>query len=76
LKHKQDVTDEQRKEREEVLKNWINTSTKGEEGFTAMHFASFHGNISLIETLLGQGGNVNVKNKQDINMMHVAAQGD
>jgi len=43
-KHKQ-LTIEQTEQRKELLALWINTSTRGEEGFTAMHFASFHGNI-------------------------------
>jgi ankyrin repeat protein len=45
------------------LKNWINSSSKGEEGFTPMHFASFHGNIRLIRILIGHGGNIYAKNK-------------
>ena len=41
-----------------------------------MHFASFHGNIKLIKLLISHGGSIYAKNRQDINMMHVAAQGD
>lgn len=57
----------------EVLVNWINQSSKGEEGFTALHFAAFHGNMKLIRFLVDLGGNVYAKNKQEINMLHVAA---
>lgn len=57
----------------ERLKTWINQHSKGEEGFTALHFASFHGNMSLIKMLMKLGANVYAINKQEINMLHVAA---
>jgi Ankyrin repeat len=60
-------------QREIVLKEWINTQSKGEEGFTPLHFAAFHGNLELIKFLIEKGANIEAKNKQDINMMHVAA---
>ena len=50
--------------------------SKGEEGFTPLHFASFHGNIELIRLLIGYDANIFSVNKQGINMLHVAAQGD
>ena len=54
----------------------MNLQSRGEEGFTALHFASFHGNIRIIKLLVKHGANVFVQNKQDINLLHVAAQGD
>lgn len=42
----------------------------------AMHFASFHGNVKIIQYLADHGGNLFEVNKHYINMMHVAAQGD
>lgn len=54
----------------------MNQHSKGEEGFTALHFASFHGNMKLIKMLMKHGANVYAINKQEINMLHVAAQGD
>lgn len=59
-----------------MLANWINTTSRGEDGFTAMHFASFHGNMTLVKMLVKYGGNIYARNKQGINMIHVAAQGD
>ena len=56
-----------------MLIDWINMPSQGEEGFTALHFASFHGNMSLIHLLMSQGADVHAKNNQDINMLHVAA---
>lgn len=41
-----------------------------------MHFATFHGNLKIIRLLESYGASIHVKNKQDINLMHVAAQGD
>jgi ankyrin repeat protein len=57
----------------EVLKDWINKPSKGEEGFCALHFASFHGNVKLIKLLVASGANIYAKNKQGINMLHVGA---
>lgn len=70
------MPEEQKEARLLKLMNWVNTQSKGEEGFTPMHFASFHGNLYLIKLLLKYGATIYAKNKQDINMLHVAAQGD
>lgn len=50
-------------ERRQKLKNWVNTHSRGDEGFTALHFASFHGNMVLVRMLVGYGANVFAKNK-------------
>jgi palmitoyltransferase len=55
------------------LKDWINQHSKGEEGFTALHFASFHGNMKIMRLLIDNGANIFAVNKQHINMLHVAA---
>jgi palmitoyltransferase ZDHHC13/17 len=55
--------------------NWVNARTT-KEGFTALHFASFRGNIRIIRLLIGVGANINVRNNYGINLMHIAAQGD
>lgn len=70
------MNDEERNKRKTLLREWINTQSKGEEGFTALHFASFHGNIKLIRYLIDLGGKIEMKNRQGTNMLHVAAQGD
>jgi len=54
----------------------VNTQSKGEEGFTALHFASFSGNLAMMRLLIEHGGEIHAKNKQSINLLHVAAQGD
>jgi len=58
------------------LKEFVNTPTQGDEGFYALHYASFHGNVRLIKALVACGANPRARNKQHINMLHVAAQGD
>jgi len=42
---------------------WINLPSKGEEGFTALHFAAFHGNMNLIKYLINLGADITAKNK-------------
>jgi hypothetical protein len=57
------VSLEEKEQRRLRLRDWINSSSKGEEGFTPMHFASFHGNIRLVRILIALGGNIYAKNK-------------
>ena len=56
----------------QVIKDWINFKTD-DDGFTALHFASFRGNLKLIELLLSNGADMYMKNNYGINMLHVAA---
>jgi ankyrin repeat protein len=58
------------------LKAWINLHSKGDDGFTALHYASFHGNLSMMKILISYGANIEAVNRMGINMLHVAAQGD
>jgi ankyrin repeat protein len=60
-------------DRQDLLSKWVNKQTEGEEGFTPMHFASFHGNMTMIRYLISKGANVYATNKHNINMLHVAA---
>lgn len=66
----------QRDKRDQILKEYINRRSIGEEGFTALHFASFHGNLKIIKFLISQGADIHMTNRHKINMLHVAAQGD
>lgn len=61
------------RENREVLRMWINQHSKGEEGFTCLHFATFHGNMKLIRYLVSLGADIFARNRQYINMLHVAA---
>jgi len=58
------------------LKKWINQKSEGKEGFTAMHLASFNGNLSIVRFLERHGGDVYAENNFDLNMLHVASQGN
>jgi ankyrin repeat protein len=60
----------------DTIKEWVNIQSRGDEGFYPLHFASFHGNVKLIKLLVKCGANIYAKNRQGINMLHVAAQGD
>ncbi len=57
------LTKEEILDRKSILKDWINQHSKGEEGFTALHFAAFHGNMKTIRLLMENGANVYAKNK-------------
>ena len=45
--------------RKAVLKEWLNGHSRGDDGFTALHFGAFHGNMSLIRLLVKHGADVN-----------------
>ena len=62
-KFKEDISPDEQERRRVKLREWVNTQSKGEEGFTALHFASFHGNLNLIRLLIGYGGNFQIKNR-------------
>lgn len=44
---------------EKGIKAWINLRTD-EDGFTALHFASFRGNLTLIKMLMKYGADMHV----------------
>ena len=71
-----DAVESIKKQVRQMVAEWINTPSRSEEGFYPMHFASFHGNVKLIKLLHKNGADIRVRNKQGINMLHVAAQGD
>jgi palmitoyltransferase len=58
----------------ESTRAWINRQT--EDGFTAMHFASYRGNIKMIEYLQQMGADIFTRNRHGMNVLHIAAQGD
>lgn len=58
------------------MQSWIDLNSKGDDAFTALHFASFHGNTTMIKLLIRHGADAFASNSQGINMLHVAAQGD
>ena len=53
-----DIRDEMRRFKTKKLKTWINTHSRGDDGFTALHFAAFHGNMAMIRLLVSHGANL------------------
>ncbi len=56
-----------------VVAEWVNLHSYANDNFTALHFASFFGNIKMSELLIKHGANVFAINHLGINMIHVAA---
>lgn len=56
------------------IKKWINE--KSEQGHTALHYASYRGNIDIITKLVENGAEVEVVNNRGLNVLHMAAQGN
>jgi ankyrin repeat protein len=57
-----------------MVKNWVNA--RSDQGFTALHFASYRGNYELISLLIDEGAEVEVINNEGLNVLHMAAQGN
>jgi palmitoyltransferase len=57
-----------------VIKQWINTTS--EQGYTAIHYASYRGNIEVINLLVNNGADIEVSNKRGLNVLHMACQGN
>lgn len=45
-----------------ALKAYIDLPGKNSEGFTALHFAAFHGNVNILKCLVKNGANIFCKN--------------
>ena len=46
------------------------------DNFTALHYASFRGNIVICDLLIERGADYYMKNLYGLNVIHIAAQGD
>lgn len=57
------------------IEKWVNKKSK-KQGYTAIHYASFKGNIDIIQMLIKNKANVEISNFRGINVLHMAAQGD
>jgi ankyrin repeat protein len=57
-----------------ILHSWINK--KAENGFNALHYTAFRGNVKILEKLIENGADINIKNNNGLSVMHMAAQGD
>lgn len=54
----------------------IFVNVKATNGFTALHYASFRGNVNLCEKLIELNADYNTINDNGLNLIHMAAQGD
>lgn len=57
------------------IEKFVNSKSK-RQGFTAMHYASFNGNIDIIEKLIKWRADIEVSNYRGLNVLHMAAQGN
>ena len=58
----------------EKLKIFINQ--ENDQGVTAIHYASFRGEVQIIKLLIENGAEINKKTKRGLNVIHYAAQGN
>ena len=58
------------------IEEWINKKTTCKNEFSAIHFACYQGDASIIHLLYKYGADLNSKNKIGLSPMHVAAQND
>ena len=58
----------------EHLKNFINKKNKS--GVTALHLASFKGNIKIIKLLISNGADVYLQTEKLLNVIHYSCQGN
>lgn len=57
------------------LQIWANQAT--DEQFTALHFATYHGNYQLITLICDEmRADINLRNVYGAHVLHIAAQGD
>ena len=59
---------------ETIFKKWINAPSN--QGYTAILFASYRGNIDTIKILIENGADIYSTNIQGLNVVHMASQGN
>ena len=60
------------RESPDTILAYVNTPT-AKDKFTALHFASFKGNLKIIDLLIKKGADIREPNFYGLNMLHVAA---
>lgn len=56
------------------FKKWVNL--KSDNGFNALHYSAYRGNLKMLKLLTQFGCNINIKNDNGLNAMHLATQGN
>ena len=69
------LTSEKKEENEKIFKDFINAKTDGDSQ-TALHYASFRGNIKVIKLLILNHAEINTLTFTGYNMIHKAAMGN
>ena len=49
---------------------------RSSQGYTALHYASYRGNIDMINKLIENGAEVETTNTRGLNVLHMASQGN
>lgn len=55
----------------QTIAEWLDSPSEG--GFTALHYASYRGEIGMANYLMENGANFRAKNTKGLNVMHIAA---
>ena len=69
------LSEEEKSQNIEIFKNFINAKTQIDNQ-TALHYASFRGNIKIIKLLTENYADINALTSKGYNMLHKAAQGN
>ena len=69
------ISTEDKSKNEKIFKDFINAKTDGDNQ-TALHYASFRGNIELIKLLISNYAEINALTNTGYNMIHKAAMGN
>ena len=75
LDNKSNITFEEKSQNEKIFKDFINEQTEGDNQ-TALHYASFRGNIKIIKLLIANHADINSLTHTGYNMIHKAAMGN
>ena len=75
LDNKNNITSEEKSQNEKTFKDFINEQTEGDNQ-TALHYASFRGNIKIIKLLIANHADINSLTHTGYNMIHKAAMGN
>jgi len=57
------------------IEKWVNQKSK-RQGYTALHYSAFNGNLDILEKLIKYKADVEISNNRGLNVLHMAAQGD
>jgi palmitoyltransferase ZDHHC13/17 len=69
------LADTLQKPSKQEVQQWCNMRTHKDQ-FSALHLASYRGNMDAARTLIAYGADMHAENFFGLNMVHVAAQGD